>query len=187
MLAAYFFLFLLPLGAWGRRILPPFPITLPVHILPRAESSTKASTSAASSAASGKIAAASATAGETSTDPQTATGITSVSISSDRQTYYALLKAGPINFRVSLDTGSSDLWITGSTCTTSTCTAVPRYPLGYSSPTFGVVNDNQTVFQATYADGTVASGFVARETVQVANLTLPDLAFGESSSCHQRS
>jgi len=40
-----------------------------------------------------------------------------------------------------------------------------------------VVNNNQTLFKAVYADRTVASGFVARESVQLANLTLPDQVF----------
>lgn len=46
--------------------------------------------------------------------------------------------------------------IMGSTCTTTSCTAVPRYPLTYQSPTFEVVNNNETLFEARYADGTGA-------------------------------
>ncbi|KAJ7494698.1 aspartic peptidase domain-containing protein [Mycena galericulata] len=147
------------LGASGRRLTPPSsPITLPLHILPRDEA----------------------------VNAPTVSGITPITISSDRQTYYALLRTGSVYFRVALDTGSSDLWIMGSTCTTGTCTSVPRYPLTYASPTFGVVNDNQTLFQASYADGTVASGFVARESVQLANVTLPDQVFGQTSAYSQR-
>ncbi|KAJ7650314.1 acid protease [Roridomyces roridus] len=173
MLFAFYTLSILSL-AWGRHVLSP--ITIPIHVLPRVESS-KASSSAPASTISAKVPAASGVSAEASA-PEPVSGITPVSISSDRQTYYALLKIGPVDLRVALDTGSSDLWITGSTCTTRTCAAVPRYPLNYASATFGVVNDNQTVFSAQYADGTAVSGFVAREAVQMANLTVPDLAFG---------
>ncbi|KAJ6531759.1 aspartic peptidase domain-containing protein [Mycena capillaripes] len=138
------------LGAQGRRVIPPSSsITLPLYVLPRDEA----------------------------VNASTVSGITHVAISSDRQTYYTVLQTGNVYFRVALDSASSDLWIMGSSCSTSSCTAVPRYPLSYQSPTFGVVNDNQTVFKASYADGTVASGFVARESVSLANMTLPDQVF----------
>ncbi|KAK7033121.1 hypothetical protein R3P38DRAFT_3186668 [Favolaschia claudopus] len=107
----------------------------------------------------------------------TLAGITPVSLAADRQTYWVLIRLGNIAFRAALDTASSDLFIVGSSCAAASCVAVPRYPLSYGSPTFGVVNDNQTLFKASYADGTMVSGFVARESVQVANLTLPDQVF----------
>ncbi|KAF7374899.1 Aspartic protease [Mycena sanguinolenta] len=145
---------LLLLGASARRLIPSASssITLPLHLLPR-DSTTNSNTSL------------------------TVAGITPVSLSSDRQTYYVVLQTGDVYFRVALDSASSDLWIVGSSCTTPTCKAVPSYPLSYASPTFGVVNNNQTLFKASYADGTVASGFVARESVQLANLTLPQQVF----------
>jgi len=105
-------------------------------------------------------------------------GLSTVAMTSDRMSYFALIKAGGINFRVALDTASSDLWLVSSTCGTETCTKVPRYPLAYQSPTFVSLNDNSTVFKAQYADSTFASGFVARETVQLDNLTLSNQAFG---------
>ncbi|KAJ6494796.1 aspartic peptidase A1 [Mycena vitilis] len=139
------------LGAGARRVVIPHSssITLPLHLQPRAELS----------------------------NASTVSGITPVAISSDRQTYYTVLQIGDVYFRVALDSASSDLWIMGSKCTTSQCTAVPRYPLSYQSPTFGVVNNNATLFKAGYADGTAASGFVARESVSLANMTLPDQVF----------
>ncbi|KAJ6619714.1 aspartic peptidase domain-containing protein [Mycena sp. CBHHK59/15] len=146
---------LLFLGASGRRYVSPpssisSPIAIPLHVQPR----------------------------DVNAGTTTLSGITPLTVSSDRQTYFAVIQAGSINFRVALDTASSDLWIMASTCSTSSCAAVPRYPLTYESPTFGVVNDNKTVFEARYADGTVASGFVARESVRLANLTLTDQVFG---------
>jgi hypothetical protein len=72
--------------------------------------------------------------------------------------------------------------------------------VAYHSPTFVTVNDNLTSFNATYVDGTgvsphaskrfvalhvtvkAASGFIARETVQLSDLIVANQAFGESSS-----
>ncbi|KAN0092782.1 hypothetical protein V8E55_003566 [Tylopilus felleus] len=104
-------------------------------------------------------------------------GISPVSLADDG-TYYTVIQAGPINFRASLDTGSSDSWLISTACTTKTCSAVPKYPLTYASPTFVSVNNNNTVFNVSYADGTSASGFVARESIEVSNVTVPSQAFG---------
>ncbi|KAJ7284955.1 aspartic peptidase A1 [Mycena rebaudengoi] len=109
---------------------------------------------------------------------RTDSGLTGVTVSTDRQSYFAVLQTGAINFRVALDTASSDLWIMASSCTTAACSHVPRYPLAYHSPTFVEVDQNKTLFKAAYADGTEASGFVARESVTLANLTVADQAFG---------
>ncbi|PPQ69082.1 hypothetical protein CVT26_003557 [Gymnopilus dilepis] len=105
-------------------------------------------------------------------------GLADVSLTTDRQSYYAIIQAGSLNFRVALDTGSADLWLVSDNCTTTTCKAVPRYPLDHQSQTFSSVNDNATVFKAQYADGTFASGFVAKETIQLANISLANQVFG---------
>ncbi|KAG2157883.1 acid protease [Suillus bovinus] len=94
------------------------------------------------------------------------------------RTYYVVLQAGQISFRAALDTGSADFWLTSTECTNSACMSVPRYPLTYASPTFVSINNNETAFTVDYADGTGASGFVARETVEVANVTVANQAFG---------
>ncbi|CAA7266854.1 unnamed protein product [Cyclocybe aegerita] len=105
-------------------------------------------------------------------------GVSQLSFASDRQSYFAVIKVGGINFRVALDTASSDLWLASSSCETETCKEIPRYPLSYQSPTFITLNDNSTAFRASYADGTFASGFVARETLELANITLANQTFG---------
>ncbi|KAL0575173.1 hypothetical protein V5O48_006795 [Marasmius crinis-equi] len=104
--------------------------------------------------------------------------ITPLSLSSDKQSYYFLLKTGEIPFRVALDTGSSDLWLTTSDCRTEACKKSPHYPLSYQDPTFVAVNSNTTAFKASYGDGTVASGFVAKETVNIGNMTVPNQVLG---------
>ncbi|CAL1716742.1 unnamed protein product [Somion occarium] len=108
--------------------------------------------------------------------------IVPLTLSSDQQSYYTVIQAGNISFRVALDTASADLWLVSSACTSGPCTSVPKYQLGYQSPSFTTVNLNQTVFNTSFADGTTASGFVALETVQLANLTVPDQAFGVVTS-----
>ncbi|KAJ3999464.1 aspartic peptidase domain-containing protein [Lentinula boryana] len=103
--------------------------------------------------------------------------ITSVTLSSNGLSYYVVIALGDIQFRVSLDTASSDLWIMASSCSTSACQIAPRYPLSYESATYQAVNANTTDFVANYADGTSVTGFVAKESVHVSNLTVPNQAF----------
>ncbi|KZT07818.1 acid protease [Laetiporus sulphureus 93-53] len=104
--------------------------------------------------------------------------ILDVYISEDKQSYYTLITMGNMSFRIALDTGSADLWVVSSACTSSGCSSLPRYQLGYKSLTFESVNDNQTLFNVSYADTTTVSGFVARETVLLNNLTVVNQAFG---------
>ncbi|KIM56909.1 hypothetical protein SCLCIDRAFT_1219943 [Scleroderma citrinum Foug A] len=104
-------------------------------------------------------------------------GIAPVSQAPDG-TYYVVLEAGQITFRATIDTGSADTWLVSTACTTAPCEAVPRYPLQYDSPTFVSVNNNASVFNISYADGTAASGFIARESISLSNVTVPNQAFG---------
>ncbi|KAH9838252.1 acid protease [Rhodofomes roseus] len=101
-----------------------------------------------------------------------------VDLSTDKQSYYTVVSLGNMSFRVALDTGSSDFWLVSSACSSSVCSSLPRYQLGYSSSTFQAVNGNNSLFNVSYADSTVASGFIARETVVLQNLTIPQQAFG---------
>ncbi|KAI6133594.1 acid protease [Pisolithus croceorrhizus] len=104
-------------------------------------------------------------------------GITPVTLADDGS-YYIVLEAGLITFRATIDTGSADSWLTSTACTTPTCMQVPRYPLQYDSPTFVSVNNNASVFNLSYADTTVSSGFIAREAIQISNVTAPNQAIG---------
>jgi len=115
---------------------------------------------------------------DSTSDGATSAGITGVSLARDKQSYYTLIKIGSIYFRVALDTASSDLWIMSSGCQTDACKSVPTYPLAYQSPTLVPVANNGTAYQVSYSDGTVASGFVALEAVQLADITVPLQAFG---------
>ncbi|KDR76212.1 hypothetical protein GALMADRAFT_247475 [Galerina marginata CBS 339.88] len=105
-------------------------------------------------------------------------GLDAVSLTSDRQSYFTIIKAGNFNFRVDLDTASADLWLVANTCETDTCKKAPQYPLDHQSSSFTALNDNTTAFKAHYADGTFASGFVAKETIALSNLSLANQVFG---------
>ena len=71
------------------------------------------------------------------------------------RSYYTLISVGNATYRIALDTGSADLWLISSDCTTSQC-SVPKYQLGFASPTFIPVNSNQTAFNVSFADTTSA-------------------------------
>jgi hypothetical protein len=71
------------------------------------------------------------------------------------------MQLGDINFRFALDTGSADLWLMSSACSTRACTTVPKYLLTYESPSFVSVNNNSTAFTAQYADGTGSFNAIA--------------------------
>ncbi|RPD60100.1 acid protease [Lentinus tigrinus ALCF2SS1-7] len=103
--------------------------------------------------------------------------IVPVTLASDKQTYYALSTVGNVSLQLSLDTASADLWIVSSECTSSACN-VPKYPLSFESSSFVPVNNNQTSLSVSYADSTGAQGFVARESVSIGNITVPQQALG---------
>lgn len=104
--------------------------------------------------------------------------ITPLTLSSDKQSYYVTLKLGALTFRAALDTASADLWITSTDCKSSACSTTPKYPSTYHSPTFSVVNSNTSAYKVSFADGSGASGFVAKETVTIGNMSIPEQAFG---------
>lgn len=105
-------------------------------------------------------------------------GITRLLMSTDRQSYFTVIQAGDAQFRVSLDTASSDLWLISSDCMSAACSNIPKYPLAYGSPSFAAVNDNTTQFSLRYADGTAASGIIGRETVLVAGIDVANQTIG---------
>lgn len=78
--------------------------------------------------------------------------------------YYATIAAGNISFRLAVDTGSADTFITSTDCLSAGCREIPRYPLKYQSPTFASLNENTTTFNVSYADGTCAYFLIADVT-----------------------
>ncbi|KAJ6536359.1 acid protease [Mycena capillaripes] len=71
------------------------------------------------------------------------------------------------SFLIDFDTGSSDLWIPSSSCTSSTCSSKSKYKASSSST--GVKKSG--TFEIQYGDGSTVSGPVYTETVTVAKIT----------------
>ncbi|KAB5591909.1 Actin cytoskeleton-regulatory complex protein pan1 [Ceratobasidium theobromae] len=94
------------------------------------------------------------------------------------QTYNALTGIGPYSFLLSLDTASADTWVVSSTCRTSSCRGLPPYPEQLPSPSFASIANNHTRFAISFADGTIASGVIASETMNVGGFVLTGQAFG---------
>ncbi|KAG1785607.1 acid protease [Suillus plorans] len=88
--------------------------------------------------------------------------------------FYGSLVVGtpPHPFDVILDTGSSDMWVSSSTCQ-STCAGTGNFDSAKSS-TFKNMNKN---FSVTYEKG-YAAGTVGKDVVQMAGFTISDQTFG---------
>ncbi|KAG0705620.1 aspartic peptidase domain-containing protein [Suillus ampliporus] len=87
--------------------------------------------------------------------------------------YYGSLAIGTpaVSFDVLLDTGSSDLWLAGSSCGTSCGSSATYNPS--SSSTF---QNLSTAFDIQYGSG-AAEGYVAQDTVQMAGFSVSSQGF----------
>ena len=80
-------------------------------------------------------------------------------------------------YDVILDTGSADMFLISSSCTTQTCSGLQTYS-GSDSSTFNSTNE---AFSITYGSGS-ASGVLARDVVQMAGFQVSQQTFGMSFS-----
>ncbi|WWC63811.1 uncharacterized protein I303_106416 [Kwoniella dejecticola CBS 10117] len=85
------------------------------------------------------------------------------------------------DFLLIMDTGSSDLWVAGSSCTSSSCTGVSTFDTGDSSS----YNTNNAAFNISYGSGD-ADGFLASDTVSLAGFTVTGQTFGVVTSTTAR-
>jgi len=81
------------------------------------------------------------------------------------------------NFVVVFDTGSSNLWIPGVSCTDSACQGKDKYD---SSKSRTYVANGQQI-QIQYGTGSM-TGILDQDVVTVANLSVPNCVFGEAQS-----
>lgn len=81
------------------------------------------------------------------------------------------------NFKVILDTGSSNLWVPGVQCGSLSCFLHPKYDSEASS-TF---KPNGTEFAIQYGTGSV-SGYISKDTLKIGELVIPGQDFGEATT-----
>ncbi|KAJ4110495.1 hypothetical protein NW765_014820 [Fusarium oxysporum] len=108
-------------------------------------------------------------------------GTIDIGIDNEQSLYFlnASLGTPPQDFRLHLDTGSSDLWVNAQgskLCSThaNICSESGLYSPNKSS-TYEYLNSD---FNISYADGSGASGDYATETFRMGSVKLEDLQFG---------
>ncbi|KAJ7353337.1 acid protease [Mycena albidolilacea] len=74
----------------------------------------------------------------------------------------------PQKFLIDFDTGSSDLWIPSSSCTSSTCSSKAKFKASSSS----TAAKQSGKFSIQYGDGSTVSGPVYTDTVNVAGINV---------------
>ncbi|WVN90906.1 uncharacterized protein L203_106151 [Cryptococcus depauperatus CBS 7841] len=89
----------------------------------------------------------------------------------------------PVTYPLQLDLGSSDILLAstlcGLKCPESGGSSVnPYYDVSKQSASFQQVNSNQTYWNTSYMDHTMASGFLAKETITLGSCVLQDQVFG---------
>jgi saccharopepsin len=93
--------------------------------------------------------------------------------------YFSTVSIGtpPQEFKVILDTGSSNLWVPSSECGSIACYLHNKYDHEGSS----TYKKNGSSFEIHYGSGSV-EGYVSRDTLTVGDLTLKDQLFSEVTS-----
>jgi len=83
----------------------------------------------------------------------------------------------PQEFKVVLDTGSSNLWVPSLECGSIACYLHQKYDSSASSS----FKKNGSEFGIRYGSGEVA-GFISRDILHIGDLTIKDQLFGEATS-----
>ncbi|KAI1795232.1 endopeptidase [Ganoderma leucocontextum] len=92
--------------------------------------------------------------------------------------YFAEISLGtpPQTFKVILDTGSSNLWIPSTKCTSIACFLHTKYDSSASS----TYKSNGTDFSIQYGSGSM-EGFVSQDTFTIGDLAIPGIDFAEAT------
>ncbi|KAH9938150.1 aspartic peptidase A1 [Fomitopsis serialis] len=92
--------------------------------------------------------------------------------------YFAEITLGspPQSFKVILDTGSSNLWVPSSKCTSIACFLHAKYESGSSS----TYKANGTEFSIQYGSGSM-EGFVSQDTLTIGDITIKHQDFAEAT------
>jgi len=92
--------------------------------------------------------------------------------------YYTEIQVGtpPQTFKVILDTGSSNLWVPSTQCTSIACFLHAKYDSSASS----TYKPNGTAFKIQYGSGSM-EGFVSRDHLSIGDLVIPNQDFAEAT------
>ncbi|VDB85378.1 unnamed protein product [Peniophora sp. CBMAI 1063] len=92
--------------------------------------------------------------------------------------YYTEIQLGSPaqTFKVILDTGSSNLWVPSSQCTSIACFLHTKYDSSSSS----TYKANGTEFSIQYGSGSM-EGFVSRDKLSIGDLSMSDVLFAEAT------
>jgi len=151
----------------------------------QAASSSKAAAAASSSskaaaASSSAAAAAAAAAATPAADSSSKVGSQALVDQEDGSLWSGTISIGTpaVSYVIDFDTGSADLWVPSSSCTSAACTAHTRYNAAKSSSSVAT----SKTFSISYGDGSSTSGTVYKDTVSVGGLTVAAQSLGAATT-----